>query len=142
MTTLSQIRKNKEENERFMKNYYNNYINPTSLGLISRMIKKGGFFTMAASSDESLPNLTRVENERYMTIIGEKIICPDYQSHLYRIIQAAPIGSIIMTHITRFNTTDQSFSPEEQSYIDASRGAEAKLGGRRRRKTTRLFNML
>ena len=40
MTTLSQIRKNKEENERFLMNYYNNYTNPTSLGLISRMIKK------------------------------------------------------------------------------------------------------
>lgn len=48
-------------------------------------------------------------------------------------MQAAPTGSIIMTHITRFNTTDQSFSPDEQPYIDASRGAKAKLGGRRRK---------
>jgi len=40
MTTLSQIRKNKEQNTRFNMELQQNYQNPTALSLISKIIKK------------------------------------------------------------------------------------------------------
>lgn len=40
MTTLSQIRKNKEQNTRLNEELQKNYQNPTALSLISKMIKK------------------------------------------------------------------------------------------------------
>ena len=77
----------------------------------------GGFFTMAAPKEELPENMIRVENERFMTVMGEQVICPDYQSHLSRIIREVPEGSIIMTHITRFNTSNQVFTRGEETFI-------------------------
>ena len=40
MTTLSQIRKNKKQNEQFLENFHSSYSNPTPLSIISKIIKK------------------------------------------------------------------------------------------------------
>mgnify|MGYP003995939755 CR=1 FL=1 len=57
MTTLSQIRKNKEQNTIFNEELQKNYQNPTALSLISKMIKK-----------ENIKIINKISKENYLDI--------------------------------------------------------------------------
>ena len=72
MTTLSQIRKNKKENERFMMNFNNNYINPTPLALISKTIKQENIKIINQISEDN--GLDSLEKKKLLN----KLIKPNY----------------------------------------------------------------
>ena len=70
MTTLSQIRKNKKENERFMMNFNNNYINPTPLA--SKTIKQENIKIINQISEDN--GLDSLEKKKLLN----KLIKPNY----------------------------------------------------------------
>jgi len=72
MTTLSQIRKNKVENTKFKQKINNTYNNPTSLALISQMIKKENVKIINEISKEN--GLNKFEKQELLN----KYIKPNY----------------------------------------------------------------
>tara|TARA_B100000886_G_scaffold83220_1_gene54226 strand:+ start:321 stop:593 length:273 start_codon:yes stop_codon:yes gene_type:complete len=72
MTTLSQIRKNKKENSKFITEFHRKYNNPTSLALISKIIKKENIKIINEISEEN--GLNKYEKQELLT----KFIKPNY----------------------------------------------------------------
>ena len=72
MTTLSQIRKNKKENSKFIQEFHRKYNNPTPLALISQMIKKENINIISEISKEH--GLDKYETQE----LFKKYIKPNY----------------------------------------------------------------
>jgi hypothetical protein len=72
MTTLTQIRKNKVENNKFKQKKHNTYDNPSSLAIISKIIKEENIKIINNISNEN--GLNKYEKQALL----DKFIKPNY----------------------------------------------------------------